>query len=420
LYKILKNQWETPEQLKKIQTIKLKKLIRHAYEKVPYYRKLFDSLKIKPEDIKEIEDLKLLPLTSKEQLQEASLKEKIAEDIDVRTCKYLSTSGTTGVPLKMFFTYRDSTLMNFSWARAYLASGMKPWYKMIAFVGQKRVKEKKSWYEHIGLWQRKEISLWDKPDYWVKEIQDWKPEVLTGNVMILKLLEDFVHQNQIRDISPEIIFHSSTLLDDFSRQSFRSTFLSKIEDIYGSDEAGCIAWECDKCKGYHICSDMVIVEVLKDKKSVSPGEQGEVVITNLHSYAMPFIRYKQEDVVSLSKEKAVCGRGFPLLEDIKGRTDDFVILKNGQRIPPQPFYHCIIHVPGVKRWRIIQENVNKLKVEIEHEIDFNRNARQRIENNIKKLVKNKIDIEISCVDSIPINPSSKFRSVSSKIKRSFL
>jgi len=420
LYKLSTNQWKTPEYLRKIQTIKLRRLIRHAYEKVPYYRELFYSLKIKPYDIRKLEDLQKLPLTTKKQLHELSLKEKTARGIDVKRCRSLSTSGTTGIPLKMFFTPQDSTLMNLTWARAFLACGMKPWYKMVAFIGQQKVKPKKSWYEHFGLWRRKEISTWDKSEYWITEIQKQNPQILVGYVMTFKLLEEAIQKHQIKDINPKTIFHSSSILDSFSRKHLEKVFHTSIKDFYGSEEAGNIAWECEKCGGYHINSDTLIVEVLDNNKQVNPGEQGEVVITNLHSYAMPFIRYQQKDIVTSSEKKVRCGRGFPLLEQIKGRTDDFIVLENGRRIPSHPLYHCIVHIPGIKRWRMIQEKINKLKVEIEPGAGYGIHTQKTIENNLKKLIRDKMEIEICKVDSILINPSSKFRSVLSYVSKDVL
>jgi len=419
LYILQKNQWRSPEAIKQIQKKKLKKLVKHAYQNVPYYRELFDSLKIKPQDIRKLEDLYLIPLTSKEQMQELSLTEKIAENIDIKGCKSSTTSGTTGIPLKIYSEPADRTSINLSWIRAFLTSGMRPWYKMAAFSGERSVNEKKSWYEYLGLMRRKEISNWDKPEIWIEKLRKWKPHVLAGDTVTLKLLGEAVQESQIKDISLKMIFNSAVLMDDFSRQFLESVFQSKIIDIYGSDEGGCLAWECEKCSGYHICSDMVIVEILENGKPVSPGQEGEVVITNLHSYAMPFIRYKQEDVVVLSKKKPVCGRSFPLLEHIMGRTEDFIILRNGRKIPPQPFYHAIKTVTGVRKWRIVQESIDKLTVRIEPQRDFDRYSRQMIESNLNKLLKDEIKIEIFLVDSIPRDPSLKFRTVSSKMRGNF-
>lgn len=413
---LLKCQWKTPEIIKGIQERKLKKLIEHAYHKVPYYRELFDSLKLKPEDIKKIDDLRQIPLTSRKQFQDLRLEEKMARGIDPERCVPSVTSGSTGIPLEMYFTPSDKTLMNLSWARAFLSSGMKPWYKMISFTGEQDEKNKKSWYEYLGLWRNKEITVWKKPEEWIKEIQEWKPQVLVGYVMTLKILGEVIQENQIQGILPKLIVHSSAVLDPFSWKFLDSVFHAKIADVYGSDEGGCIAWECDRCSGYHIYSDMVIVEILKNGEPVPPGEDGEVIITNLHSYAMPFIRYTQDDIATLSKKRPLCGRGFPLLEQIQGRKDDFIVLKNGQKMGSHPFYRSISFIPGIKRWRITQEDIDNLKVEIEPAANFSLEIQKVLEKKLKTLVRNQININIFIIDSIPISPSVKFRAVSSKIK----
>jgi phenylacetate-CoA ligase len=419
LYKLLRTQWKPPEVVKKIQEKKLKKLVNHAYQNVPYYRELFDSLKIKPQDIRTLEDLQMLPFTSKKQIQALSLEERTAKNFNIKHCKSFITSGATGAPLRTFHTFQYETLKNFNCARAYLTSGMKFWYKMVAFSGEQSVNEKKPWHEYFMLWRRKEISNWDIAEIWIDKLREWKPHVLTGEIITLKLLGEAVQKYQIKDISPKIIFTASSIMDDFSRQYLQSVFRAKIVDIYGSVEGGFIAWECEKCSGYHICSDVVIVEILKNGNPVSSGQRGEVVITNLHSYAMPFIRYRQEDIVTLSNKKPICGRSFPLLGHIDGRTDDFIVLKNGRKISPHPLYHCVVSVQGVKRWRMVQENMNMLRVDIEPTKNFTNESQQRIESNLKKLVGDEIEIKISLVDSILVDLSSKFRTVSSKVSGNF-
>jgi len=415
LISIWNNQWKPDQTLKTLQEVKLKRLVNHAYQNVPYYRDLFVASGITPEDINTLEDLKLIPPTSKKQLQELSLKDKLATDISPKTCIQNTTSGTTGIPLKSYYTQNDSTLMSLSWARAFLSSGMKPWHRMSALVGKPTVRETQSWYEYFGLWRRKEITSWKSPEEWVGEIQKWKPKIIIGYVMTLKLLAETMQQDDIKDISPDIIFHSSAILDDYSRQYLKSVFHSKIIDIYGSDEAGCIAWECDQCAGYHISADMVIMEVIKNGEPAPPGIEGDIIITNLHSYAMPFIRYLQDDVGILSERKPACGRNFPLLDRIQGRMDDFIILNTGQKLSPHPFYHCIDPVPGVKRWKIVQERRNRISVYIEPGTGFSNSTVPIIKENLDKLLNGGLEYDVTSVDSIPTDPASKFRAVSSKI-----
>jgi len=419
LWKLRHNQWKTPAQIRAIQNRKLKRIIHHAYHKVPYYRELFDAANIMPEDIRDVEDLKNIPITSRQTLNNLKKEEMTAQGIDLNSCRVSATSGTTSIPLRIHSTPHDSTMMSLGWARAFLSCGMRPWYKSIAFIGHKHVKPKKSWYEHFGMWRRKEISARDHPDDWISACQEWKPQVITGYVMTLKLFAEIVREKRIENIKPKLIFHSSGIIDPYSREFLESAFHARVVDFYGSDEAGCVAWECEECSAYHVASDMTIVEVLKNGKPAKAGDDGEIVITNLHSYAMPFIRYKQADVGILSGKKITCGRSFPLLERIQGRVDDYITLKSGRRISPHPFYHCLDPVPDIRKWQIIQKSLDEIHVLIESGPDFSVDSQRSIKDNVLDLVQNELEVKIFLVDSIDIDPSRKFRSVSSNVHRGF-
>jgi len=416
LWSLLRNTRRPSAEIKALQEEKLRRLIAHAYANVTYYRELFDSHKIKPEDIRTAEDLRHLPVTTKKDLWQWPLRDRMAANIDRADCRVFATSGTTGIPLLTCFARHDSTMMNFGWLRAFLQSGMKPWEKSTAFIGRKDVKTGKAWYEYFGLWRRQEISAWESPDVWVEKLSRWKPSVLMGYVMTLKILAESAPELKKRGVTPRLIFHSSAVLDAPSRKHLSRALDSRIIDMYGSDEAGCIAWECETCSGYHLSSDLLAVEILKDRQPVAPGEEGEVVLTNLHSYAMPFIRYKQEDVVTLSARAPQCGRGFPLLEKIQGRIDDFIIGRSGRRFSPHPFYHGLDSVAGVRRWRMIQEKDRSLRVEVVLAPERKDTGAAEILANIKGLVGGEVEVRVEPVPAIDVDPGTKYRTVSSKVQ----
>lgn len=413
--KLWRTQWNNEQNIRKIQEEKMKKLINHAYQNVPYYKKLFDSQKITPDDIQTIGDLDIIPQSTKSQLQDLPLSQKTAQNIDIQKCKSFMTSGTTGYPLKVYYTNMDWTLINLNLARIFLASGMHPWNKIGAFVGRKSPQKNKSWYEYLGLWRGIDISSWENPDEWIKKILRWQPQILIGYVMTLKLLAEEILEKEIDDIKPKIIFSGSGVLEDKIRQFLKSIFKCKIVDLYGSYEAGYIAWECQKCSGYHISADTGILEILKNGKPAAPGEEGEVVITNFHSTAMPLIRYRQDDVAVLSDRAPTCGRGFPLLEKILGRMDDCIILKDKRKIMSQPFYYAIESISGIKRWRLVQESIHRIKIELVPQKAFKKSSISAIEKAVKAITGEDIEIGVHIVDSIPTTASTKFRQVSSKI-----
>ncbi len=414
-YRLRGRQWSPAGAIGDLQSARLRRLIRHAYASVPYYRQLFDSAGVDPRQIRSAADLSRIPVTTRETLADLSPAERTARGVDLEKCRRSVTSGTTGVPLATHFSPRDATLINLSWIRAFSAAGMKPSDRSAAFVGRREVKRTRSWYEHFGLFRRREISAWESPDLWLDQLLRWRPRVITGYVMTLKLLAEVFRERRVDDWSPEHIFHSSAILDRGSRRKLESVFSCRVTDFYGSDEGGCLAWECRRCRAYHICSDMVVVEVLQDGVPADPGEEGEVVITNLHSSAQPLIRYRQNDIVRRAARPPVCGRSFPLLDRVRGRVDDFIVLKSGRKISPHPVYHSLDPLKGIRRWRVIQESPDTLTVEIEPAGEFDDSCRGAVERNLRALTAGEIGINVILRDKIPVDPDAKFRAVSSRI-----
>ena len=121
---------------------------------------------------------------------------------------------------------------------------------------------------------------------------------------------------QLRNIGLKAIFCTGEVLYDHQRELISETFGVPVANGYGARDAGFIAHECPAGK-MHIAAEHVIVEILDESgQSVPKGEVGEIVITNLDGYAMPFIRYKTGDLGALADEQCPCGRGLPLMKEI--------------------------------------------------------------------------------------------------------
>jgi phenylacetate-CoA ligase len=405
----------TPATIRGIQERKLRAMVTHACRNVPFYRELYRKAGIQPGSFRSLDDLPRLPLTAKSDYIDRPLSDLLANGISPSECRSSSSSGSSGAPLTAYWLLQDRVSMNLSWKRAYLASGMKPRDRIAAFIGRQHVEPKSRWHERLGFFPRLEISSWLDPPEWVDILRASRPQVISGYVMTLRLLADFLSDNEITAVRPRLLFHTSAILDDASRSLFSRVFACPVIDLYGSEEAGCIAWECPACAGYHVAADMLIVEVLKDGRPAQPGEQGEVVITNLHSRAMPFIRYRQGDMVTVSPNRPRCGSPFPLITRIEGRIEDFLVLKNGRRMPPHPFYHCIDPVPGIKRWRITQESPGTMRLELVAGTVLPSQSLRRINEDLLNLTQNQMEVEIATVFDIPVIPGSKFRTISSRV-----
>jgi phenylacetate-CoA ligase len=409
------NARRSPEAIRRLQEQKLRFIVEHAFRHVPFYRELYRAAGIDPSSIRTMKDLALLPMVTRKDYLDRPLAEVMARGVSPEECLSCSSSGSSGSPLTAYWLPADRAVMNLGWKRAYLASGMGWRDRVAAFSGRQQGGRRGHWHERLGFFPRREISSRMEPPRWVEILRAWRPQVISGSVMTLRLLAEYLRDQQITDVRPRLLFNSSELIGESSRRLLAQVFACPVIDFYGSEEAGCIAWECPACSGYHLAEDMLIVELLKDGRPARPGEDGDVVITNLHSRAMPFIRYRQGDVVKIAHDHPQCGIRFPLISLVEGRNEDFLVLKSGQRLPPPPFYHCLDPVPGVKRWRILQETAGSMRLELVVGRDFSHEDRLRISRDLRSLTQGQMEVQVDLVSEIPVRAGAKFRAISSQV-----
>ena len=411
LVDVLATQWRAPDEIRVIQERKLRRLVAHAYAHVPYYRQLFDSAGLRPADIAGVDDLCRIPASSKRQLVAVRPDDLVARNVDRRRCRESRSSGATGVPLSILHRRSDLTVTNLAFLRTFVAHGYRPWQRRVEFTGSRNVPRGRSWYEHLGLLRRCVLSDASDPAQWVEELRAWRPHVIIGYVMMLRQLASEIRKQGVTDIRPRIVFSTSAILDAATRETLAAVFRVPVIDYYASEEGRCIAWECGRCAGYHVNSDLLILEILDDQGDpVAPGVEGEIAITNLHSFAMPFIRYRQGDCGVLATAGAVCGRGLPLLASVTGRSDDFIVTLDGRRLSPRLFYYALWTVPGIAEFRMTQEDLRRLRVEIVVNSDYTDASRRAMFANVRDLAGDGVEIIEAIVSSIPRGRSEKQRS----------
>ncbi len=413
-----KNQWKPYSSLRKCQTNKLRKLIDHAYAHVPFYKELFDSNHLKPEDIRQIEDLEKIPVSTKRNIQDAPLDDITSQIHNRSKCVMIRTSGSSGTPLEIFYAKNDFSRLNMNWLRPLLAHNVKPWHRKMEITGPHNISTSKNWYNYLGLWKSRAISVFNTPQEWLDLLNSYKPDILYGYSGSLKLLAQHVRKGDLSHSSPRFIFGVSDLVDQECRELVLATFQKKLIDLYGSAEAGCIAWECPECEGYHINIDTVIVEFLNSQESNSIENQGRVIITNLYSYAMPIIRYDLGDIGALSDKKSTCGRELPLMKVIEGRADSFVVLPSGNRLSPMFFFGIMKPIKGIAHWRIFQDHASNISIWVVPSKEFSLQTIPSIKQRVEANIKEELDINIKVVDNIPSDRSGKVRAVISKVQQS--
>jgi len=421
LWKIRKSQRLSPSELEELQNRKLRAIVKHAYENVPYYYKLFSSVKVKPKDIRVREDLVKIPITTKKVLQRLPISERVAKGVDINKCIKCRTSGSTGEPLDVFLNKRELSYRVAMQTRAY---GLNLTEKKVNILDRTPLPPKgspatifrklKQCLNHLGLWRRYYFSLFEEPSELVSKLLEIKPDVIETQPSTLKLISEFVRENNITGIFPKSIFTRAELLSREDRKQIETVFGTKLTDLYGIIEFGIVAWECEKHQGYHINSDVVLVETIKDNQQVYE-EEGEMVCTDLINYTMPFIRYRLGDIAVLNKEKCSCGRSFPLIRLIQGRSDDFITLPSGRIVSPRLLSVSLKKIDGISQYKLIQESINTFDVQIVKGQDFKETTIEEVKRVLTEILGRKTRINVNIVDEILKEKSGKVRPIVSKV-----
>jgi phenylacetate-CoA ligase len=214
----------------------------------------------------------------------------------------------------------------------------------------------------------------------------------------------------------KVVFSTAEVLYDHQKEMISNTFGGiPVVDGYGSREGGFISHECPG-GSMHVIDQNIIVEYLRGDKPVGPGEDGEIVVTHLDNWAMPFIRYRTGDVAQFSTEACKCGRNLSIMKKIQGRTTDFIVSPDGRWQHGLSLIYVLRGIPGVAEFKIIQESLDDVRVLLKvHEALFQEDGEGRIIEGFRKRMGQSINVRIERVDEIEKDASGKYRYVVSKV-----
>lgn len=403
--------------LEAIQRSKLFSLINHAYENVPYYRALFTSAGVKPADIKGVEDLQKIPTTSKLRLQSLTMDEILSRVVDITRCASDVTSGSTGIPLRVYFTKDDYIIRSLMFIRTFMKTGYRLTDRQAIVCDTRFVSNKKYWFQSLGIMRKGYIPVQLSLERQLQILRDFCPDYIHGYPLSLAIIADEMLKKGINDISPRMVCTGAELVSKKTREIINSAFGVNMVDTYATIESGLIAWECHAHRGYHINIDSVVLEFLSNGRQALPGEQGKVVVTNLHSYAMPIIRYELGDVCVPSDDVCSCGSELPLMSIVEGRVDDMICTSSGKVISPNSITNAMEAVKGISQFRVIQEKKDLLLAQIVKGRGFSSDTPRMTQQLLKELVGGEMEVRIQMVDDIPREHTGKIRAVISKMSR---
>lgn len=411
------SQWWSRERIEEQQVLSLRLLLEHAQRTCPYYSAEWNAMGLDATSVQSLEEFSKWPLLTREAIRRHRLKMRTTAPVK-RMSK--ATGGSSGEPLQFDLDSGSNdrrtamTYRGYGWAGA--APGTKQLYIWGTAVGK------------LPAWKRLKVDLHHRFDRHLilscfeftpemmrshfDRMNRYRAEVIVAYTNPLYEFARFIKQKGLVPAKPRSIIVGAEKLHDFQRELIEEVFQAPIFETYGSREFMLIGAECDQHCGLHLSMENLLVEILNDDGSPTPdGHEGNIVITDLYNYGMPFVRYVNGDRAVAGFETCRCGRGLPLLKKVVGRQLDTLDTPDGRKIPGEFFPHLIKEFPAVRRFQVIQEKLDVITLKLVVDGGLTLADREHLLTEVRKCTGTEVDIRLQMVDDIPLTKAGKLKVV---------
>ncbi len=416
-----RSQWMTPDELRACQEERLRLVIGHAYENVPYYREIMDALSLRPSDIETIDDLPKLPILTKEAVR-AHAERLISRTANRRDLKKIHSAGTTGSSLFLYWDHAVDVMNNACMWRGRRWAGFEFGRPYATLLGRAVVplrqtrppfwRVNRSWNQlFLSPLHLKEENA---PAY-LSAMREFGVEALDAYPTSAYLLARFL-EAEGEYLPLTCVFTTSEPLLGFEREMIEERFRCRVFDGYGQAERVMYSSECERHTGHHVYDEYGITELVDDEGApVRDGYAGLVVATGLHNLGMPLIRYAVNDTATMSTRRCECGRGLPLLEGVAMRAEDVIVTPGGRMVPPLLLARAFKLIPGIVRSQIIQHIPDEITTKLVVRAPLSPDVEERFRRNLCERLGPDVAVRIQYVDEIPLAGRGKYRRVISTV-----
>jgi phenylacetate-CoA ligase len=411
--------WRHPRasraELRAWQDARLRRLVLHAYESVPFYRRLFDRHRLHPRHIRGTMDLELIPTTDKAMMRREGTAALLAKGHEAGSLLTVRTGGSSGEPFTIHRTWLEDKLQYLLRLRTFRAFGMRHRDRVVA-VGVGGRPESGDGkligrsLRSLGLHHNHLVNGLQEPAQVAVQLREARPEVLLGLSGMLDRLTAPELADVIAGVRPRLVVIGGEVATPAMRLRIREAFAAPLYETYGSHECPLIAWECRHSGDLHTCDDGVLVEVLQDGRPAEPGERGEVVLTNLHAYAMPFIRYRIGDLATRSSG-CHCGSPFASIGEVQGRMIDYFPLPDGRLLHPYEIVTRLVWGPGewLRQYQLVQERRDRVVLYAVTDGPPSAERLEEIGRAVRPSLGPGVEFEVRVVERIPFEATGKLR-----------
>ncbi|PYV34545.1 MAG: hypothetical protein DMG22_05765 [Acidobacteria bacterium] len=415
----------TLEQNRKFQWAALLRLLTHAYQSSPFYRRRMDEAGVRPNaNLTPRDFAKIQPLTRDD--IRTHLAELCSDRFAPEELAEAATGGTTDTPVAILRSRSSLPEKNAAQLCFNRWAGFEPGDKVFYLWGARQdYSENPSWrwrlYDrHLmrRVWAPTSLFNESVLESYRISLNRFRPRIIYAYPTPLALFSEYLRDSGKEFHRPTSAILTAEPLLENQRRVIEETLGCRVFEHYGSREFAMIAGECERHQGLHLNPAVAFVEFVPVEGAEVEGLH-EILVTDLLNYGMPLIRYRVNDCVLLGAEACACGRGYPLIRQITGRTTDVFHLPNGDFVPGVALTNRVLKVcPGLKKVQVIQEALDFFRVRYVPGADFVPADLDLLRTNLKKFFSDIVDWTFESVADIERERSGKTRFCISFVGRS--
>jgi len=400
-------------------------LVRYAKRHIPFYAELYRN--VDAEAIASADDLRRLPVARRTNLLSGGHLRRGAAPGNLNR---RSTTGTSGEPLTVFSSGAEAFFRKASLLDAFRRNTGLRFPLRIADVGVEEGKFGSDIAQRLGLVKVDRIlRTWSLAEQ-VEHFCRLSPDIVEGRATSLSELAEAVRQSGRACPTPRLVASFAEALYPHTRRALEAAFGCRVSDYYNCEEVGNVAWDCPQSPGtMHVNGATAVLEIANGNGEPMPvGEIGDVLLTNLYNWTMPFIRYAIRDrAMSLGESACECGFRGQSIQLLEGRDEDFFQLPDGSEVSPRVAYEAVAGIlpfeelgnelfHAIQAFQIVQESIDRILVNVVPGPAYAESLWEGVDASAKSL-HSRMQVEVRCVPSLETGPGGKFRQVMSRIPR---
>lgn len=412
-------EWWAPERLLASQMHQVTELVRHAAATVPYYREKLGKQPLPSHRAMTWDDFRTLPLLTRADIQNAG-QSLVSTAIPGNHGPHyeVRSSGSTGKPIRVLGTGLTNIYVRAFSMRGHLWHDRDLAAKAVDIrtaPSAEKQAERHTWSSVLDAGECVQLDINLPMHVLLDRLVEEDPVYVQTHPYTLK---GMIKSSLERGIRPKSLREARTFgeaLEPDIRDLAREHWGIEVIDNYSAMEVGMIAMQCPESDNLHVQSESVLIEVIDDYgRPCFPGEVGRIVVTALHNFATPLIRYELGDYAEVG-DTCACGRGLPVLKRILGRKRNFLVLPNGEKRFPEAWRTLTDIAPEIRQFQLVQKSLEQVEMKLVVASPLTGAKESELTRYLVEKFDHPFDYRLVYVDDIPRGENGKFEEFISEL-----